>query len=301
MLSGVVIIDKPEGVTSFDVVARVRRALGVKKAGHTGTLDPLATGVLPVLVGRAVKASDYMLSSDKHYEATLLLGVSTDTEDVTGNVVDTSESIPTEQDVLAKAREFVGEQYQIPPMYSALKVGGKKLCDLAREGKEIEREPRKITVYSLGVKRLSEREYTLDVVCSKGTYIRTLCADIGRALGCFGTMKTLRRMSSGGFGADDAIPLDEFLGMSDESRKAALIPTEKIFERYKKVTLPDFFSRLAHSGLEIYLHKIGVRAECGELIRLCDGNGFFALGEVREYETGLAIKPIRQFAESEEN
>ena len=299
MLSGVVIIDKPEGVTSFDVVARVRRALGVKKAGHTGTLDPLATGVLPVLVGRAVKASDYMLSSDKHYEATLLLGVSTDTEDVTGRVLAESDNIPDEKTVLETVSRFVGEQYQIPPMYSALKVGGKKLCNLAREGKEVEREPRKITVYSLGVKRISEREYTLDVVCSKGTYIRTLCADIGNALGCFGTMKTLRRMCSGGFSCEAAIPLDEFLSMDSESRAKAVIPTEKIFEKYTEVTLPDFFSKLAHSGLEIYLHKIAFSAELGELIRLSDKDGFFALGEVREYESGLAIKPIRQFSDTD--
>lgn len=299
MLSGVVIIDKPEGVSSFDVVARVRRALGVKKAGHTGTLDPLATGVLPVLVGRAVKASDYMLSSDKHYEATLLLGVSTDTEDVTGKILAESDNIPDEKTVLDIASRFVGEQYQIPPMYSALKVGGKKLCDLAREGKEIEREPRKITVHSLEVKRISEREYTLDVACSKGTYIRTLCADIGQALGCYGTMKTLRRMYSGGFSAIDAVPLDEFLSMSDEDRAQRVIPTERIFDKYKRVTLPDFFSRLAHSGLEIYLHKIGFCAECGELIRLYDKDGFFALGEVREYEGGLAIKPVRQFSDSD--
>ena len=299
MLSGVVIIDKPEGVSSFDVVARVRRALGVKKAGHTGTLDPLATGVLPVLVGRAVKASDYMLSSDKHYEATLLLGVSTDTEDVTGKILAESDNIPDEKTVLDIASRFVGEQYQIPPMYSALKVGGKKLCDLAREGKEIEREPRKITVHSLEVKRISEREYALDVVCSKGTYIRTLCADIGQALGCYGTMKTLRRMYSGGFSAIDAVPLDEFLSMSDEDRAQRVIPTERIFDKYRKVILPDFFSRLAHSGLEIYLHKIGFCAECGELIRLSDKDGFFALGEVREYEGGLAIKPVRQFSDSD--
>lgn len=299
MLNGVVIIDKPEGVTSFDVVARVRRALGVKKAGHTGTLDPLATGVLPVLVGKAVKASDFMLTSDKHYEATLLLGVSTDTEDVTGKILTESDAIPTEETVLAACEKFVGEQFQVPPMYSALKVGGKKLCDLAREGKEIEREPRKITVHTLGVKRLSEREYTLDVVCSKGTYIRTLCADIGKALGCGGTMKTLRRMHSGGFCTKDATALSDFLNMSESERARLVVPTEKIFEKYRSVTLSDFFSRLAHSGLEIYLQKIGFSAECGELIRMCDKDGFFALGEVREYENGFAIKPIRQFCDSD--
>ncbi len=295
MNDGLIIIDKGEGITSFSAVARVRRLFGVKKAGHTGTLDPLATGVLPVLIGRAVKASEFMLSGDKHYIATLTLGMATDTEDITGNVIERSDKIPSEETVLAAVKSFLGESRQIPPMYSALKVGGKKLCDLAREGRTVEREARNICVYSIEAKRLGERDYLLDIVCSKGTYIRTLCADIGRSLGCFGTMKTLRRAEAAGFTLADSYTLEQLEAMSESERAAALIPTEKIFEGHRRIVLPDFFSRLAHSGLEIYIKKIGERGNPGELIRLCDRDGFFALGEIREYDGGLAIKPIRQF------
>ncbi len=294
---GVIIINKCEGLTSQAVVNRVKRLLGAAKAGHTGTLDPMATGVLPVLVGRAVKASEFMLSSDKHYGATLLLGVTTDTEDVTGEVLSTSVHIPTEDEVRAAVAAHVGKILQTPPMYSALKVGGRKLCDLAREGKTVEREAREITVHSIGVERLSEKEYFLDVVCSKGTYIRTLCADIGRMLSCGGTMKTLCRLSAAGFDLGEAVSLDELERMDEGERAARVLPTEVIFEKYPRVTLPDFFSRLAHSGLPIYLKKIGVTLEAGQIVRMCDKNGFFAVGEVRDLEDGRAIKPIRQFGE----
>ena len=293
-ICGVVIVNKEEGLTSQAVVNRVKRIFGVAKAGHTGTLDPLATGVLPVLVGRAVKASEFMLTADKHYGATLLLGTETDTEDITGEVIATAEHIPTESEVRVAIEGFVGKIMQTPPMYSALKVGGKKLCDLARKGITIEREAREVTVHSIGVERLSDKEYFLDVRCSKGTYIRTLCADIGKSLGCGGCMKTLTRMSAAGFTLADAHTLTELEEMGD-GRLSAVIPTEVIFGDHPKVTLPDFFARLAHSGLEIYLRKIGEKLDTGTLVRLYDKDGFFAVGEVREYEDGPAIKPIRQF------
>ena len=299
MANGIIVIDKPEGMTSFDVVAKVRRLFGTRKVGHTGTLDPMATGVLPVLIGRAVKASDFMLSSDKHYIATLLLGVSTDTEDVTGSILSKSDFLPSDEEVRETVRGFVGESLQTPPMYSALKVGGRKLCDLAREGIVIEREARHITVHSIGVERISEREYLLDVLCSKGTYIRTLCADIGARLGCGGAMKTLRRAEAGGFSLADAVELSSLEAMSEEERCALVLPVERIFEKYRSVCLSDFFSRLARAGQQIYLKKIGFFAESSELISMYDKNGFFAIGEVREYEDGYAIKPIRQFANSE--
>ena len=295
MADGIIIIDKPEGVSSFSAVARIRRLFGERKVGHTGTLDPLATGVLPILVGRAVKASDYLLTSDKHYIATLKLGIATDTEDITGTVISRSEDIPTEAQVREAVAKFIGSYEQTPPMYSAIKVGGKKLYELAREGKTIEREARTVTIENILVERIFDDEYTLDVTCSKGTYIRTLCSDIGAALGCFGTMKTLRRKEAAGFTLDDAIPLDALENMSEEERKSRLLPTEVIFEKYRAVHLPDFFSRLAHSGLEIYLKKISEGGEIGERVRMCDKGGFFALGEIREFEDGLAIKPIKQF------
>ena len=295
MKNGLVIINKEIGPTSQGVVNRVKRIFGASKAGHTGTLDPMATGVLPVLIERGVKASEFMLSSDKHYIATLLLGVTTDTEDVTGERLTESDNIPTEAEVLSVIESFVGEYMQIPPMYSALKVGGKKLCDLAREGVTIEREARPVTIHSLTAEKINEREYTLDVRCSKGTYIRTLCADIGARLGCGGCMKALCRASASGFTLADAHTLDELEGMTDSEREACIFPVEYIFRQYDEVKLSPFFSRLAHSGLEIYLKKINLDLPTGTRVRLADSEGFFALGEVREFDEGRAIKPIRQF------
>ena len=294
-LSGLVIVNKEEGITSQGVVNRVKRIFGVSKAGHTGTLDPMATGVLPVLIGRGVKASEFMLTSNKHYGATLLLGVTTDTEDVTGTVLTECEVNLTESEVLSAISSFVGEIMQTPPMYSALKVGGQKLCDLARRGETVDREARPVTVYSIDAKRINDREYYLDVVCSKGTYIRTLCADIGASLGVGGTMKTLERLSASGYTIDVAHTLTELQDMTEEERLALVYPVEDVFKKYETVVLPDFFARLAHSGLEIYLHKIKKSYEVGTVLRIADKDGFFAVGEVRDFEDGLAIKPIRQF------
>jgi len=295
MKSGVVILNKEEGITSQGAVNRLKKLIGTDKAGHTGTLDPLATGVLPILVGRAVKASEFLLTSDKHYRTTLLLGIETDTEDVTGKILSECESIPEEKEVMNAIESMLGESMQIPPMYSAIKVGGKKLCDLAREGKEIEREARPINIFELDAKKINEREYEIDVRCSKGTYIRTLCADIGKKLGCGAAMKTLERLSAAGFTIDEAHTLSEIEAMTEEEREAIIIPTEDIFGNIKAVTLSPFFARLARCGVEIYLKKIGLDIPLGELVRLKDEKGFFALGEVRDFETGRAIKPIRQF------
>ena len=295
MKNGIIIINKEIGPTSQGVVNRVKRIFGASKAGHTGTLDPMATGVLPVLLERGVKASEFMLSSDKHYVATLLLGITTDTEDVTGETLTESNDIPTENRVLSVIESFVGEYMQTPPMYSALKVGGKKLCDLAREGIVIDREPRRVTIHSLTAEKINEREYTLDVHCSKGTYIRTLCADIGEKLGCGGCMKTLCRASASGFTLADAHTLSELENMNESEREGCVFPVEYIFRQYDEVKLSPFFSKLAHSGLEIYLKKIKVDLPVGVRVRLSDEKGFFALGEVKEFDEGLAIKPIRQF------
>lgn len=295
MKNGLIIIDKEEGMSSHTAVSRVKRLLGALKAGHTGTLDPMATGVLPVLIGRGVKASEYMLTSDKHYIARLLLGVTTDTEDVTGEILSRSDIIPSEEEVKSAICSMLGESMQTPPMYSALKVGGKKLCDLAREGKTVEREPRAIVIYSIESKKIGELEYELDVKCSKGTYIRTLCADIGKKLGTGGVMKALRRAEASGFSLDDAIKISELEMLTEEEREARVLPVETVFRTEKKVTLSPFFARLARCGVEIYLKKLGILLDMGERVTLFDENGFFALGEVRDYPDGAAIKPIKQF------
>lgn len=295
MKNGVIIINKEDGMSSFAVVSRVRRLFGAEKAGHTGTLDPMATGVLPVLLGRAVKASEYMLTSDKHYIATLLLGITTDTEDITGNILSECDALPDEERVIEAINSMLGESEQTPPMYSAIKVGGKKLCDLAREGKTVERQARKITVYSITPRRINEREYEIDVICSKGTYIRTLCADIGRKLGTGGVMKTLLRAEASGFTLADSYKIGELEAMTEGERDSKLLPIEQVFAGMRKITLQSFFSRLARCGVEIYLKKIGITLNPGERVTLFDEKGFFALGEVREFTDGLAIKPIKQF------
>ncbi len=295
MKSGVIIINKEEGMSSFKAVSRVRHLLGADKAGHTGTLDPLATGVLPVLLERAVKASEYMLTADKHYSAVLLLGITTDTEDITGTILTKCDTLPDEAAVFKAIEAMRGVSMQTPPMYSALKVGGKKLYEIAREGGEIEREMREIQIFDIKAAKLSEAEYKIDVHCSKGTYIRTLCADIGRALGVGGAMKALLRTEASGFTLAEAHTVSELEAMSAEEREALIFPVEYIFREHRKITLPPFFARLARCGVEIYLKKAGISALEGERVTLFDERGFFALGEVREFEEGLAIKPIKQF------
>lgn len=295
MKSGIVVLKKEEGMTSQTAVNRVKRLLGADKAGHTGTLDPLATGVLPILVGKAVKASEYMLSSDKYYRAVLHLGITTDTEDITGEVLGTCSTLPGEDEVMQAIGAFVGSYLQTPPMYSALKVGGKKLCDLAREGIEIEREAREITIHSIVARRLDDHRYELDVHCSKGTYIRTLCADIGKKLGTGGVMEALMRTRASVFDLSDAMTLAELEALTPGEREARILPVERIFAHLSAVELPDFFARLASCGAEIYLSKLGLTLNVGERVRLMKKGEFFALGEVREFDTGLAIKPIKQF------
>ena len=293
--TGVLVVNKPQGVTSHDVVSFVRRAYGTRQVGHTGTLDPMATGVLPVLLGRAVKASEFVMAEEKEYIAELTLGVTTDTEDTTGNILSTCGDIPGEQAVAEACASFVGEILQTPPMYSALKVGGKKLYDLAREGVTVEREPRRITVGSIEPERISERVYRLRIVCSKGTYVRTLCADVGRRLGCGGAMSALCRTRTGRFTLDGAVTLDELEAMTPEERSALPLPTETLFEDLPAIELEPFFARLAKNGCEIYLKKIGKSYEIGQTVRMLADGEFFALGRVGEYPDGNAVKPVKLF------
>ena len=295
--SGVLVIDKHAGATSHDIVNIVRRAYGIRRVGHTGTLDPLATGVLVVLVGRAAKAAEYLAFDRKHYTATLRLGITTDTEDITGNITSLSDNIPPAETVIDACVSFVGKILQTPPMYSAKKAGGKKLYELAREGKTIERRPVEVEIFSLDCTR-AERpgDYLLEVVCSSGTYIRTLCADIGKRLGCGGGMATLRRTMSGDFGLDMAISTKALLATPPNERVILLLPVERLFSSLPKIGLPAFYERLCRSGCEIYLSKIALSLPVGQRVRLSDERGgFFALGEVLSYPGGPAIKAIKFF------
>ena len=295
---GILLVDKPAGMTSHDVVWKVRKLFGTKKVGHTGTLDPLATGVLVVLLGRAAKACEYVSHDEKVYEATLRLGLTTDTEDVTGTVLTESDSIPTIEEIEAVLPSFRGEIMQIPPMYSALKVNGRKLCDMARAGETVEREARPVTVLSLTCTATDAPcDYRMTARVSGGTYIRTLCADIGAALGCGGVMATLRRVEAGGFPITDCITLDQLEAMEAQERFSLLHPVEELFNDLETLCLPDFYRTLCRNGCEIYLKKLGgISFPVGTRLRLCDASGqFFALGEVGEYEGGMAVKAIKLF------
>ena len=295
--SGVLIVDKPAGVTSQDAVNIVRRLYGTRQVGHTGTLDPMATGVLPVLVGRAVKASEYLLAENKRYQARLKLGLTTDTEDTDGKILSVCSVLPGAEEVARVCASVTGEQRQVPPMYSALKRNGKKLVDLARAGITVEREPRLISIYELNVRTVDEAAglYELDVLCSKGTYIRSLCRDIGAALGCGGVMAGLRRTASGPFGTDCAHTLGELESMTEAERAALLLPLERLFEDLPALRLPPFYRRLSSSGCAIDLKKLGADLPDGRNVRLYDGDLFYALGRVQKTEEGRAVRAVKQF------
>ncbi len=294
--SGVVLLNKPAGYTSHDCINKMRRLYNTKKVGHTGTLDPMATGVLPILIGRAAKASDFLMADNKRYRAGLRLGVTTDTEDTTGKVLTTSDEIPDEEAVRRVCSEFVGEIMQIPPMYSALKVDGQKLVDLARQGKVIERKARPITVHSIDVsKGETDADYILDVHCSKGTYIRTLCADIGAKLGCGGAMSSLERRASGEFDISECVTLDLLEAMTADERLRLIKPTESLFSELPKITLPPFFEKLSRDGNEIYQKKIGTGFSLGTRVAVYGKAGFYAIGEVRDYSGESAVKIIKLF------
>ena len=234
-MNGIVIIDKPQDWTSQDVVSKLRGVLHTKRIGHGGTLDPMATGVLPVFVGRATRGVEFFEHAEKTYEATLRLGITTDTEDITGTVL-AEKTVSVTGETLEKALEaFRGQIQQIPPMYSAVKIGGQKLCDLARKGREVERKPRTITIFSLELLEFDGINATLRIHCSKGTYIRTLCKDIGESLGCGGCMASLRRVSAGAYTIDEAIPLAELVAAEDPQQ--FLRPVDSMFAAYPAVTL----------------------------------------------------------------
>lgn len=234
-MNGIVIIDKPAGWTSQDVTARLRRVFGTRRIGHGGTLDPMATGVLPVFVGRATRGVEFFEHAEKTYETELLLGVATDTEDTTGTVLTRREVSVTQEQLTEVLERFRGEIMQIPPMYSALKVNGQKLCDLARKGRQVERQPRPVTIHELTLLSREGDTLHLRVRCSKGTYIRTLCADIGEALGCGGCMRALRRTQAGEYTIAEAVPLQQLLEAAEP--ETYLRDVDTMFRGYPGVKL----------------------------------------------------------------
>ncbi len=296
MIDGIINIYKERGYTSHDVVAKLRGILRQKKIGHTGTLDPEAQGVLPVCLGKATKVCDMLTDRDKTYRAVLLLGRTTDTQDVTGRILEERPVVCTEEELRACVSGFAGEQEQIPPMYSALKVDGRRLYELARQGVEVERRPRRITIRRITVDEICFPEATLTVTCSKGTYIRTLCHDIGAALGCGGCMKQLLRTKAGPFVLEDSVTLDTVERYRDAGRLAEIVmSTDSVFRQYRAVSLTPEAERLVRNGNPLYgrLLREGGFGD-GELVRVYAENGEFLAVYRWRRESG-SLRPEKMF------
>ncbi len=249
MTDGVILINKPEGITSFSAVSKVKRRLGVK-CGHSGTLDPLATGLLPVMCGKATKLCQYLTEGNKAYRATLKFGIETDTHDITGTVTETNDKTVTIDEIKDVLPKFLGNIKQVPPAYSAIKVGGTALYKLARSGKDVEVPEREITIYSIDIVDFSGTELIMDVECSKGTYIRSLCRDIAQAVGTVGTMSALNRTKTGGWDIADSVDID------CEDLENHIIPIEKALDYMPKFNPGSFFARLLQNGCEIDTVKL---------------------------------------------
>ncbi len=274
-MNGIVIVDKPQEWTSQDVTARLRRVFNTRRIGHGGTLDPMATGVLPVFVGRATRGVEFFEHAEKTYETVLRLGLTTDTEDMTGTVL-TRQAVHLDRNQLeATLDRFRGEILQVPPMYSALKVNGQKLCDLARKGKEVERKPRPITIHELTLLDVGEDTLRLRVRCSKGTYIRTLCKDIGEALGCGGCMESLRRVRAGEYTIEEAVPLQTLLDTQEP--EAFLRTVDTMFRNHPAVTLTANQEKRCRNG-----NAFSVNLEAGTYRAYSTGGEFLMLAKVED-------------------
>ena len=300
MINGIINVYKEKGFTSFDVVAKMRGMFHQKKIGHTGTLDPDAEGVLPVCLGKATKVCDLLTDKDKEYKAVLLLGKETDTQDISGEVLNESEVNVSEEEVKTAILSFIGAYEQVPPMYSALKVNGQKLCDLARKGVTVERKARPVTIHHIEIVSMKLPEVEMVVSCSKGTYIRTLCDDIGKKLGCFGCMKSLLRTKVDRFKLENAYKLSELqeLLQQPESEWSFVESIDGVFEKYVAVTTSKDAQKLVDNGNRIpdtFIVDFS-QDKSQEKVRLYDANNRFIgiysyINESKEY------KPIKLFME----
>lgn len=281
LMDGIINIYKEQGVTSHHVVARARFILKTKKIGHAGTLDPLATGVLPICIGKGTKAVEFLTEGTKTYLASFLLGITTDTEDITGTVIEERPVTVTKEQVKEVLESFVGVIEQVPPMYSAIKKDGKKLYELARAGITIEREPRKIQIFEITLCEnlaLQENEYQIRVVCQKGTYIRTLCAGIGETLQVGATMTTLCREKNGMFSKDNAVTLDELEKLAHENRVGeVLIPVAEVFTQYPALYLDEKQSKMVRDGLVLTLSRVADSEKADTEVRVFDSRGSFLM------------------------
>lgn len=294
-MNGILCIDKPPGHTSFDVVARMRGIAKTRKIGHGGTLDPMATGVLPLFFGRATKACNLLPNQDKRYTAAFRLGTVTDTQDITGTELERHPVDAGRTEVEAALRRFTGKQKQVPPMYSAVQVDGKRLYDLARQGIEVERPAREITVYGIRLLDCDElaKEYTIDVSCSKGSYIRTLCHDIGRELGCGAVLTALRRTEACGFSIGQCIPIEEARRLADSGAlESALLPVESAFGSLPRLDLGEAQARRFCNGVRLDL--VGLSVPVGKVCAVYNAGGeFLGLAEPSQGKLKL-VKLFRQ-------
>ena len=296
-MDGVLVIDKPKDYTSFDVVAKVRKLTKEKKIGHTGTLDPLATGVLVLLLGNSAKSQIFMEEHKKEYVAELLLGAITDTQDITGNVIKEVKSNVSKEEFEDSIKDFIGDVYQIPPMYSAIKKNGKKLYELAREGNEVEREKRKIKIYNIDLLDYNREKQmaTIKVLCSKGTYIRTLCEDIGNKLGCGGVMTQLRRTRTDGFSLKESITVQDLEKICNEGNiEEKLLKTEALFDNLESVnvTKPQAIRFTNGGGLMLSrVKKINNLKTC-KALRIYYDNTFLGLGEIDNEKEEIRVLRI---------
>ncbi len=301
MRNGVINIYKEQGFTSHDVVAKLRGILKQKKIGHTGTLDPDAEGVLPVCLGSGTKLCGMLTDRDKTYEAVLLLGQSTDTQDISGTVLERAEVSVTEETAGEAILSFVGAYEQIPHMYSALKVGGRKLCDLARAGQEVERKARPVVIYGIEILEVCMPRIRMSVSCSKGTYIRTLCHDIGEKLGCHGCMEKLLRTKAGQFLLEDSLRLSEVERLRDEGRlEEAILPVDEVFTAHPKAVLKKESSRLGYNGNPFRKTDLTVQDVKEGEIRVYDHAGAF-IGIYAWHPGQRLYRPVKMFYQSPAN
>lgn len=287
MIDGLLIFDKEKGITSHDLVYKVRKKLGIKKVGHTGTLDPMATGVLVISIGKGTKTSDYILSSDKVYEAKIKLGVLTDSYDITGKILEEEDVCFTDEDIKDTLIKFTGKISQRPPIYSALKVKGKKLYEYAREGKDVEIKKREVEVYENELLDFNGKdEFTILTKVSKGTYIRSLANDLGRSLGTFGTLTELRRTRSGSFKIEDAIKVSDFERSSLDEIKEKILPMDLALIDFKRIDIPKSFCEKFIMG---QFYKLKEKLN-DENYRVYSEDNFLGIGEIREKDGEVFLK-----------
>ncbi len=293
MLSGILLIDKPEGLSSFDVVRRVRRAVGMRKIGHLGTLDPFATGLLPLCLGEATKLVPYLQPEPKTYRATLRLGEATDTQDLTGRVVSRKEALPQAEQVYQAAGKFIGEIQQVPPMHSALHYQGERLYKLARRGEAVDLAPRTVTIYRLEVEEVELPRVSMTVRCSQGTYVRTLAADLGAALGCGAHLTALRRLEVGPFKVADAWSLDALEEALPEERLSRIIPLSACLPGMRRVEVGPLGAARLVQGQALAWREEGFLAE--ELVQVLAAGELLAVARIQCRGELAVVAPIRVF------